>query len=211
MASRKRIRNSGSGQQRPPATSNSVSDYFAGGAYTDSGGDIIGVADGGTVNGTAINLAPLANYGWTNADSDSDFRAARPFVPAPPLIPAGITTTSAAISTATPAMASSTRCVDAGQWSNYALNFTTQPAVAPVATDSRPQLTDSERESIQPVVQFHLRHWHRDTDCGSAATSAGVASYTLQVDTAGVGDTLTANLALTCNRSPPPATPSAWA
>jgi len=38
-------------------TSNSASDDFDGVAYTNSGGNIVGVASGTTVNGTAVNLA----------------------------------------------------------------------------------------------------------------------------------------------------------
>jgi hypothetical protein len=181
-------------------TSNSVSDDFAGGAYTDSGGNIIGVANGGTVNGTAINLAPLANYGGPT----------QTLIPLPGspaicagssgLIPAGITTDQRGyLNSNTSYGFTPSPCVDAGAvQTNYALNFTTQPADAPVATDFAAAVTLTESGNpFQPVVTIPLTLTGTGTlTGGSAATSAGVASYTLQVDTAGAGDTLTANLAL---------------
>ncbi len=53
-------------------TSNGAADDFDGSpAYTDSGGNIIGVVNGTTVNATAIDLAPLDSYGGPTSNADS--------------------------------------------------------------------------------------------------------------------------------------------
>jgi hypothetical protein len=181
-------------------TSNGASDDLDGGAYSDNGGNIIGVKNGGTVNGTPIDLAPLANYGGPT----------QTLIPLPGspaicagssgLIPAGITTDQRGYpNTNTSYGFTPSPCVDAGAvQTNYALNFTTQPTDTPVATNFAAAVTFTESGNpFQPVVTIPLTLTGNGTlTGGSATTSAGVASYTLQVDTAGSSDTLTANLTL---------------
>jgi hypothetical protein len=180
-------------------TSNSASDDFDGVAYTDSGGNIAGVVNGGTVNGTPIDLAPLANYGGPT-------QTLIPLPGSPAIcaglasaIPSGLTTDQRGLPNTNASYPSYAACVDAGAvQTNYALSFTTQPTGGPVATDFPAAVTLNESGNpFQPGVTIPLTLTGSGIlTGGSAATSAGVANYTLQVDTAGSSDTLTANLAL---------------
>ena len=181
-------------------TSNSASDDFDGVAYTNSGGNIVGVASGTTVNGTAVNLAPLANYGGPT-------QTVIPLPGSPAIcaglasaIPSGLTTDQRGEpNTNTSYGFTPSPCVDAGAvQTNYALSFSTQPTGGPVATNFPAAVTLNESGSpFQPAVTIPLTLTGSGTlTGGSAATSGGVASYTLQVDTTGSSDILTANLAL---------------
>ena len=57
-------------------------------------------------------------------------------------------------------------------------------------------LTESGSPFQPPVTIPLTLTWPRRLTGGSTATVSGVATYSLQVDTAGTGDTLTANLTL---------------
>jgi uncharacterized repeat protein (TIGR02543 family) len=178
---------------------NPASDDFHGNAYTNSGGNIVGVANGATVNGTAINLAPLANYGGPT-------QTLIPLPGSPAIcaglasaIPSGLTTDQRGYPNTNSTYPSYAACVDAGAvQTNYSLGFTTEPTGVSVATDFAAAVTLNESLSpFQPGVTIPLTLTGSGIlTGGSAATSAGVASYTLQVDTAGSSDTLTANLTL---------------
>jgi hypothetical protein len=178
---------------------NPASDDFHGNAYTNSGGNIVGVANGATVNGTAINLAPLANYGGPT-------QTMIPLPGSPAIcaglasaIPSGLTTDQRGYPNTNSTYPGYAACVDAGAvQTNYSLGFTTEPTGVSVATDFAAAVTLNESLSpFQPGVTIPLTLTGSGIlTGGSAATSAGVASYTLQVDTVGSSDTLTANLAL---------------
>jgi hypothetical protein len=183
-------------------TSNSASDDFDGVAYTNSGGNIVGVVNGATVNVSAIDLAPLGSYGGST-------QTLIPLPGSPAIcagltsaIPSGLTTDQRGLPNTNASYPSYAACVDAGAvQTNYALSFTTQPTGGPVSTDFPAAVTLTESGSpFQPGVAIPLTLNGSGTlTGGSAATSGGVASYTLQVDTAtaaGSSDTLTANLAL---------------
>ncbi len=180
-------------------TSNSASDDFDGVAYTDNGGNIIGVVNGTTVNGTAVNLAPLGSYGGPT-------QTLIPLPGSPAIcaglaasIPSGLITDQRGLPNTNTSYPSYAACVDAGAvQTNYALSFTTQPTGVSVATNFAAAVTLTESDSpFQPAVTIPLALTGSGTlSGGSATTSGGVASYTLQLDTAGSGDDLTANLAL---------------
>jgi CSLREA domain-containing protein len=116
------------------------------------------------------------------------------------LIPAGITTDQRGFpNTNTSYGFTPSPCVDAGAvQTNYSLGFTTEPTGVSVATDFAAAVTLNESGNpFQPGVTIPLTLTGSGTlTGGSATTSAGVASYTLQVDTVGSSDTLTANLTL---------------
>jgi hypothetical protein len=187
-------------------TANSANNDFDGVAYTDSGGNIAGVVNGATVNGTAIDLAPLANYGGST-------QTLIPLPGSPAIcaglasaIPSGLTTDQRGLPNTNASYPSYAACVDAGAVeTNYAFSFTTQPIGVPVATDSPVAVTLTESGNpFQPGITIPLTFTGNGTMTGgSATTSAGVASYTLQFNTDGTGDTLTANLALNPALGPP--------
>jgi large repetitive protein len=180
-------------------TSNSAADDFDGVAYTDQGGNIVGVSNGVTVNASAIDLAPLGSYGGPT----------QTLIPLPSStaicagvaaqIPSGLTTDQRGLPNTNASYPGYATCVDAGAvQTNYALSFTTEPTGVSVATNFAAAVTLTESGSpFQPGVTIPLTLTGSGAlTGGSATTSAGVASYTLQVDTAGSGDQLTANLAL---------------
>jgi hypothetical protein len=186
-------------------TSNSVSDDFDGVAYSNSGGNIVGVANGATVKGTAVDLAPLASYGGPT----------QTLVPLPgspaicaglaSAIPSGLTTDQRGLPNTNASYPSYPACVDAGAvQTNYALSFTTQPTGASVATNFAAGVTLTESGNpFQPSVTIPLALTGSGTlTGGSTTTLAGVASYTLQVNMAGSSDHLTATLALDSALSP---------
>ena len=180
-------------------TSNGVADDFDGVAYTDNGGNIVGVVNGATVNASAIELAPLGSYGGPT----------QTLIPLPGSaafcaglmaeIPSGLTTDQRGLPNTNASYPNYSTCVDAGAvQTNYALSFTTQPAGVSVATNFTTAVTLTESGSpFQPTVTIPLTLTGAGTlSGGSAATANGVASYTLEVNTAGSSDMLTANLVL---------------
>ncbi len=187
-------------------TSNSIADDFVGTAYTGNSGNVVGVVNGTTVNATAINLAPLGNYGGPT-------QTLIPFPGSPAIcaglaagIPSGLTTDQRGLPNTNSTYPSYSACVDAGAvQTNYALSFSTEPPLSTAAnTDFAAGVTLTESGNpFQPTATIPLTLTGTGTlSGGSAATSAGVASYTLQVDTVGTGDTLTANLVLNSALSP---------
>ncbi len=187
-------------------SSNSTVDDFDGAAYTDNSGNVVGVANGATVNGSAIALAPLGSYGGP----------AQTMIPLPgsaaicaglaSAIPSGVTTDERGLPNSNASYPGYPACVDAGAvQTNYALIFTTQPAGAAVNADFAAGVTLNESGSpFPPAVTIPLTLTGNGTlSGGTAATSSGVASYTLQVSAAGSSDALTANLTL--NGGPTPA------
>jgi sugar lactone lactonase YvrE len=186
-------------------SANSSADDFDGVAYTDNGGNVVGVISGTTVNGTAIALAPLGSYGG----------ATQTLIPLPgsPAIcagvagsvPSGVTTDQRGLPNTNTGYPSYSTCVDAGAvQTSYALSFTTQPSSVSVATNFAAAVTLNESGNpFQPAVTIPLTLNGSGTlTGGSAATSAGVANYTLKVDTAASSDTLTANLTLNSGLAP---------
>jgi len=164
-----------------------------------------------TSNSPAINpmLAPLGWYGGPT----------QTMIPLPgspaicagsaSLIAAGVTTDQRGYpntNTTYTGYSSGSPCVDAGAvQSNYSLSFTTEPspispaiAILPNTNFQAAVTLDESGSAFSPAVTIPLALNGSGTlTGGSAATSGGTASYTtLQVNTAGAPDTLTANLAL---------------
>jgi large repetitive protein len=180
-------------------TSNGAPEDFDGVAYTDNGGNIVGVANGVAVSASAIDLGPLGSYGGPT----------QTLIPLPGStaicaglaaeIPSGLTTDQRGLPNTNASYPSYAACVDAGAvQTNYALSFTTQPTGVSVATNFAAAVTLTESGSpFQPGVTIPLTLIGSGTlTGGSATTSAGLASYTLQVDTAASSDQLAVNLAL---------------
>ena len=44
-------------------TANNIADDFDGNVFTDAGGNVVAMANGGSLNGNSVNLAPLGDYG----------------------------------------------------------------------------------------------------------------------------------------------------
>ncbi len=187
-------------------TSNSAADDFDGTAFADNSGNIVGVTNGSAVNGTAIALAPLASYGGPT-------QTLIPLPGSPAIcaglagsIPSGLTTDQRGLPNTNASYPSYSTCVDAGAvQTNYAMSFTTQPTGVSVATGFAAAVTLTESGSpFQPGVTIPLTLTGGGTLTGGSVTTAnGVASYTLQVDTVGTGDALTANLTLNGGLAPP--------
>lgn len=180
---------------------NSVSsngDDFDGAAYTDNSGNVVGVVNGTAVSTTAISLAPLGSYGGPT-------QTMVPLPGSPAIcagvaagIPSGLTTDQRGLPN-TNSTYTGSACVDSGAvQTNYALSFTTQPAGGPEYSDFAAAVTLTESGSpFQPPVTIPLAlTGPGNLTGGSEETVAGVATYTLDVDTPGTGDTLTANLTL---------------
>ena len=180
-------------------SSNSAADDFDGATYTNNLGNVVGVVNGGPVNANAITLAPLASYGGPT-------KTLIPLPNSPAIcaglaagIPTGLTSDQRGLPNTNAGYPGYSKCVDAGAvQTNYALSFSTEPTSASVNTNFAAGVTLTESgSSFQPSVTIPLTLTGSGTlSGGSAATSGGVASYTLQVNAAGSGDTLTANLLL---------------
>ena len=188
-------------------TSNSASDDLDNsGVFSNNLGNVIGVLNGAPVNATAINLAPLANYGGPT-------QTVVPLPGSPAIcaglaagIPSGLTTDQRGLPNTNSNYPGYAACVDAGAvQTNYALIFSTQPAGPAVNTNFAAAVTLTESGNpFQPSVTIPLTLSGTGTlSGGSAATLGGVASYTLQVNAAGSSDTLTANLTLNGALTPP--------
>ena len=121
-------------------SSNSAADDFDGVAYINNGGNIIGVANGATVNGSAIGLAPLGSYGGPT-------QTLIPLPGSPAIcagvagsIPSGLTTDQRGLPNTNGSYPGYATCVDAGAVeTDYAMSFTTQPAGAWWRRTSRQQ------------------------------------------------------------------------
>ena len=180
-------------------SANSAADDFDGAAYTDNGGNVVGVVNGTTVNPTAINLAPLGSYGGPT-------QTLIPLPGSPAIcaglaagIPSGLTMDERGLPNTNTSYPNYSTCVDAGAvQTNYALSFSMQPVGAAVGVNFAAGVTLTESGNpFAPSVPIPLTLTGAGSlSGGSAATSSGIASYTLQVDTVGTGDTLTANLSL---------------
>ena len=178
---------------------NSAADDFDGVAYTDNGGNIVGVVNGTAVNATAITLAPIGNYGGPTPTMI-------PLPGSPAIcaglassIPSGLTTDQRGLPNTNANYPGYPACVDSGAvQTNYAISFTTEPLGAPMDGDfaAGVTLTESGTPLQSPVTIPLTLNGPGILSGGSAATVDGVATYTLQVDTVGTGDTLTANLTL---------------
>ena len=187
-------------------TSNGVADDFDGVAYTDNGGNIVGVVNGATVKANGTDLAPLGSYGGPTQTLIPLPGSAAICTGLTAEIPSGLTTDQRGLPNTNTSYPNYSACVDAGAvQTNYALSFTAQPAGVSVATNFTTDVTLTESGSpFRPTVTIPLTLTGAGTlSGGSAATANGVASYTLQVDTAGSSDTLTANLVLNGALAPP--------
>ena len=169
---------------------NPTPDYKGASSYTDSGGNIVAATTG------AVSLSTLGSYGG----------------PTQTLVPLPGSTALCAISPSSatgydqrgePRMTTygGTTCQDSGAvQSNYSLSFSTEPASSGLmySTNFSAGVTlDESGSAFHPSVTIPLTLTGTgNLTGGSASTSSGVASYTLQVDTQGTGDTLTASLAL---------------
>ncbi|MGA9671648.1 MAG: MBG domain-containing protein, partial [Terracidiphilus sp.] len=187
-----------------------VADDFDGTVYTDNGGNLVGTNNGVVVNSNAIQLGPLGVYGGpTNT-----------MIPLPgsPAICAGLAASIApGVNTDQRGLPNTnksysgyttTACVDAGAVAtDYALSFTAEPSTSVAANTSFSAgitLTESNAVFAGSAVSIPLTLTGSGTlSNGSATTAAGVASFSsLQVNAAGIGDTLTANLTLNSASSP---------
>jgi hypothetical protein len=120
-------------------------------------------------------------------------------------IPSGVTTDQRGLpntNTSYPGFSAGAACVDAGAvQTNYALSFSQQPSNADAGVSMLPApavaLTESGN-AFTPAVTIPLTLTGSGTlSGGSAATSAGVATYSsLKVSATGSGDTLTSELSL---------------
>ncbi|MGB8030148.1 MAG: choice-of-anchor Q domain-containing protein [Terracidiphilus sp.] len=161
--------------------------------------------NGTTVNASAISLAPLGSY-------DGATQTLIPLPGSPAIcgglvagILSGLTTDQRGLPNSNAGYPNYSTCMDAGAVeTNYALSFTTQPSGAALATDFNAAVTLTESGTpFQPAVTISLTLTGSGTlTGGSAATSGGVASYTLQVDTAGSSDRLMANPTLNGGLAP---------
>jgi sugar lactone lactonase YvrE len=186
-------------------SANSAADDFDGAAYTDNGGNVAGVVNGATVNASAIDLAPLGSYGGPT-------QTVVPLPGSPAIcaglaasIPSGLSTDERGLPNTNTSYPNYSTCVDAGAvQTNYALSFSTQPAGAAVGANFAAGVTLTESGNpFAPSVTIPLTLTGAGAlSGGSAATSSGVASYTLQVNTVGTGDALTANLTLNGTATP---------
>ncbi len=213
---------------------NSAIDYGAGllnGATLNATGNLFyNNLNGGTTEGDCFNctptnsvsgnpnLATLGNYGGPTPTMLPLPSSAAICAGSSSLIPVGFskdqrgdvnTNTSYSNYTTGPA------CVDLGAvQTNYSLNFSTEPGpISPatsILTNANFEAGVSLDESGAPLtaaaetIPLTLTGTGTLTN-GSATTSSGIASYsTLQVDTAGTDDSLTANLALNSGATPAP-------
>ncbi|MDR3662241.1 MAG: Ig-like domain repeat protein, partial [Mycobacterium sp.] len=87
---------------------------------------------------------------------------------------------------------------------NYALSFSTEPSNSQANTNFTAGVTLTESGNpFAPSVTIPLTLTGTGSlTGGSAATSSGLATYALQVNTVGTGDTLTANLTLNAGLTP---------
>jgi len=158
----------------------------------------------GNVVGVGALLAPLANYGGPTQT--------QPPLPGSPAICAGVANGIPATDQRgfprTTSYGSNPPCVDSGAvQTNYALSFSTQPPaiVAPNASfTAAVQLSESGSHfSLSGVnIPLALGAGSAGTLSGGGAATGptGVATYSsLQVNTAGYGDTLVASLAVTAS------------
>jgi hypothetical protein len=165
-------------------------------------------ASGNVVSVSSINLAPLGNYGGPT----------QTMIPLPgspaicaglqAVIPSGVATDQRGTpntNTTYPGYNSTTACVDSGAvQTNYALSFTQQPSnVVQYATMSpAPEVTlDESGAPFSQAVTIPLTLTGTGTLSGnSEPTVVGVAPYpNLNVNTVGIGDSLTASLVLNPN------------
>jgi len=200
-----------------------VTNYTTGNSYTTQNnminGNLVGIWNGLTENGTTVTLAPLANYGGPTqtmiplpgsvaicagiVGGTSDQRG-NPLQPVGGYCPSGT--------------------VDSGSvQTNYALAFTTEPpasVLTGVALTPAPALTLTESgtvfvpaTSIVSMTDFDGALSSSGTN--SSALAAGTAAFSnLIFSSTAAGDTLTASLSLNPNLSPalylvvsPPSTP----
>ena len=194
--------------------SGSFADIRNAGTYNQNGGNFANTSSSPTV--VAAGLAPLGNYGGST----------QTMLPLPGSnaicagvvgnIPNGVTTDQRGqpnTNTSYTNYTSGTACVDAGAvQTNYSLSFSTEPEpitpASSILTSTNFQAGVTLNESGSPfsaasqAIPLTLTGAGTLTG-GSASTTSGVATYsTLQVDTAGTGDTLTANLTLNSGASP---------
>ena len=168
-------------------------------AYTDGGGNVIGLGNG-------TSLAPLANYGGPT-------QTMVPLPGSPAIcaglqsnIPSGLTTDQRNLPNTASYPGAST-CVDAGAvQTNYAISFSgAPPAQSLVNTNfaAAVTLTESGTPFVPAVtIPLTLATGSGTLTGGSASTSSGIANYTLQVSSVGTGDQLTANLTLNGGLNP---------
>jgi hypothetical protein len=163
---------------------------------------------GGNVVGVPANLAALGNYGGPTET----------MIPLPGSVAiCAIAPTSSGTDqrgAAWPVNYSGTSCQDSGAvQTNYSLSFVQQPSTTLTQTPILPAPTVELQESGNPFALTEtvplILEDNNGTDItsnlsgGSATTSGGLATYSLlSVNTAGTGDTLTANLMLNTASTP---------
>jgi hypothetical protein len=164
---------------------------------------------GGNLVGVPANLAAPGNYGGPTET----------MIPLPgsaaicAIVPTGTGTDQRGV--AWPVSYSGTSCQDTGAvQTDYSLNFVQQPSTTLSLTPISPAPTVELQESGIPfassvTIPLTLKDSSGDDTTGldlsggSVATSGGVATYSpLDVDAAGTGDTLTANLMLNSASNP---------
>jgi CSLREA domain-containing protein len=189
---------------------NSASASFAdiSNAYTDSGGNQASL-NASNLSNIIINLAPLGNYGGPTQTMPPLPGSPAICAGTPANIPPGKTGDQRGFPNNTSyTIGSSTElCVDSGAvQTNFALSFSGEPPASSTAgANFAASVTLTESGSpFAPAVTIPLTLTGSGTlTGGSATTSSGIANYTLQVSSAGTGDSLTANLTLNGVLTPP--------
>ncbi len=182
-----------------------VADDFDGTAYSDGNGNVLGTVNESTLEGTAIHLAPLGNYGGPT-QSMIPLPISPAFCAAASAgIPSGWTVDQrgfANTNSSYPGFAQSA-CVDAGAvQSAYALSFSTQPSPNVTVGDTfNATVTLSENGAVFTAsagsVTLTLNGAGVLGGVTTGSLSGGSAGFTtLTVDTTDDSDTLTASLAL---------------
>ncbi len=183
--------------------SNTIATGDGNGDCSVSGGSCPANGTGGNVLGVSANLAALGNYGGPTAT----------MIPLPgsvaicAIVPTGTGTDQRGMPW--PVSYSGTSCQDSGAvQTDYSLSFFQQPSTTLILTPISPAPAVELQESGSPfassvTIPLTLKDssgndiTSLDLSGGSANTSGGVATYSpLDVDAAGTGDTLTANLIL---------------
>ena len=201
---------SGNASTDPNAANNSITGDDNGFTYDATMGDVVG--------SSAVNLAPLGNYGGTTSTmiplpASSAICAGSAAILATVTHNAGVTLTTdqrgdPITNTTYPGFSTQTPCLDAGAvQTHYALSFSTEPpsAVAPNTAFAAGVTLNESGVPFQTPVNVPLSlNGPGSLIGGAVTTTAGVASYSnLQVSAGGTGDTLTANLALNPALTPP--------
>jgi len=152
-------------------------DSASGNGYTNNSGDVVGVVNGNTVNGRAIILAPLANYGGSTQTMLPLPGSAAICAGVSSSVPSGVTTDQRGEPIAGGGYCPSGNVDSGSVQTNYAISFTTQP---PATTPQNVALSPA------PVVSL--------TESGAAFTAANSGTVSMSDSATLLGGTTTATL-----------------